>query len=653
MSRKNNLQLPACRCRSRKLRIEHLEERRLLATVTVTNNLDIVNGDTATIDALVNDDGGDGISIREAIEATNNSPGADDINFDFGHDGPETILLTDGELRIFEALTISGGEHGAITIDAQQKSRIMRIDNFNTVVDNFEVTLAGLALTGGRLHTGGDRGGAILASNLYLFINDSVIEDNHTSGSTGWGGAIFSEGYVTVSNSIFRDNNTTGNSAVGGAIFARGDVTLTDSVLTNNRTIGASANAGGIRSNGKVVLLRSTVSGNWTEGDEAQGGGIEAVGDIIVTSSTVSDNSTFGDESPGGGMFTFHGVELSQSTISGNSTRGNNAAGGGIRVSRQVSITQSTITENWTERSGVGGGLYQTNYSNDFPVTITGAIIAGNSAGGGAADLTTDPQGTKSVNYSLIGDTFSSGITATTGIGNLLNVDPALGPLAKNGGPTKTHALLSGSPAIDAGDPNFSPPPDFDQRGMPFARVVDGDGAGGARIDMGAYELQPIPPAVVGDFNPDGVVDAADYIVWRATLGSSVASYTGADGDGSGLVDMGDYEIWRSHFGNAYNSTPELEPVSPELASRRADAFAAVPEYESPTTKPPVRRAPSTPAAEIPVDHHASLLLMRRLADTDDDALQAGATTFCSEPASQSIPRTLESLLVVVFDEWP
>ena len=189
MSPRNSSQLPACGSRSRKLRIEPLEERRLLATVTVTSNLDIVNGDIATIDALMNDDGGDGISIREAIEATNNTPGADEINFDFGHDGPETILLTTGELRIFQALTISGGGSGLLTIDAQQKSRIMRIDNFNTTVDNFQVTLAGLTLTGGHEEDPGNFGGAILAANLYLFINDGIIEGNSTSGGTGWGGA--------------------------------------------------------------------------------------------------------------------------------------------------------------------------------------------------------------------------------------------------------------------------------------------------------------------------------------------------------------------------------------------------------------------------------------------------------------------------------
>src|SRR5262245_31568219 len=97
MSRKHSSQSPSGRSLSRRLRIESLEERQLLATVTVGNNLDVVNGDTSTINALINSDGGDGISIREAIEATNNTPGPDDINFDFGHDGPETILLTAGE----------------------------------------------------------------------------------------------------------------------------------------------------------------------------------------------------------------------------------------------------------------------------------------------------------------------------------------------------------------------------------------------------------------------------------------------------------------------------------------------------------------------------------------------------------------------------
>ena len=72
--------------------------------------------------------------------------------------------------------------------------------------------------------------------------------------------------------------------------------------------------------------------------------------------------------------------------------------------------------------------------------------------------------------------------------GDQTNPDPLLGPLQDKGGQTFTHALLPGSPAIDAGDPNFTPPPFFDQRGPGFNRVVNG------RIDIGSLEVQgPMP----------------------------------------------------------------------------------------------------------------------------------------------------------------
>jgi len=83
--------------------------------------------------------------------------------------------------------------------------------------------------------------------------------------------------------------------------------------------------------------------------------------------------------------------------------------------------------------------------------------------------------------YNLSSDDRGGFLTAT---GDQININPMLGPLQDNGGPTLTHALLPGSPAINAGDPNFIPPPDFDQRGPGFTRVVCG------RIDIGAFEVQ-------------------------------------------------------------------------------------------------------------------------------------------------------------------
>jgi hypothetical protein len=90
----------------------------------------------------------------------------------------------------------------------------------------------------------------------------------------------------------------------------------------------------------------------------------------------------------------------------------------------------------------------------------------------------------------------------------------------------------------------------FDQRGAPYTRVYNGDGAGGSRIDIGALELQPIvAPELPGDYNLSGAVDAADYVVWRKSMGSNVTAYSGADGDGSGTVDQADLGVWRAQFG--------------------------------------------------------------------------------------------------------
>ncbi|MCA9099784.1 MAG: hypothetical protein KDA63_01455, partial [Planctomycetales bacterium] len=108
---------------------EPLEDRRVLSAVTVTNNLDLVNGDTSSIAALLADDGGDGIALREAIEAANNTLGADEIAFDFGHDGPETILLGLGELEITDDVTITGDGPDLLTIDASASDPTPELDN--------------------------------------------------------------------------------------------------------------------------------------------------------------------------------------------------------------------------------------------------------------------------------------------------------------------------------------------------------------------------------------------------------------------------------------------------------------------------------------------------------------------------------------------
>jgi hypothetical protein len=118
------------------------------------------------------------------------------------------------------------------------------------------------------------------------------------------------------------------------------------------------------------------------------------------------------------------------------------------------------------------------------------AIIAGNHdrspAGAVHPDISGIMQGD---GYNLVGNL--NGASGTIGTGSdRVDSREHLAPLADNGGPTLTHALRRGSPAIDGGDPSFSYFP-YDQRGTGFERVIDGDGDGTAVVDIGAYEVQP------------------------------------------------------------------------------------------------------------------------------------------------------------------
>ena len=144
-------------------------------------------------------------------------------------------------------------------------------------------------------------------------------------------------------------------------------------------------------------------------------------------------------------------LTITSSTISGNS----GFIGGGIFfVAGTMNITSSTIAGN--NVNGRGGGIYQVGGG---ALTIGNTIVASNTAAGAFPDIF---RAVASQGNNLIGNTSGSGGFLPS---DLLNVNPLLGPLQDNGGPTKTHALLVGSPALDAGNPTvvFNPA-EFDQR---------------------------------------------------------------------------------------------------------------------------------------------------------------------------------------------
>lgn len=190
------------------------------------------------------------------------------------------------------------------------------------------------------------------------------------------------------------------------------------------------------------------------------------------------------------------------STVDGNDAAhddipfGGGEGGGIYNDSGTLMITNSVVSNNYAGLPGpnfpvgIGGGV-----SNYGTLTITDSTISGNGNGGistggmqiGNTILNDNPganiDGTAtSLGYNISTDDGGGNLT---GPGDQINTDPLLGPLQNNGGPTLTHALLPGSPAVNTGDPKFIPPPFYDQRGSPFVRVFNG------RIDIGSFEVQP------------------------------------------------------------------------------------------------------------------------------------------------------------------
>jgi hypothetical protein len=237
--------------------------------------------------------------------------------------------------------------------------------------------------------------------------------------------------------------------------------------------------AGGILSQtGSGLTMRdTTVSGN--EAGQA-GGGLSLVGETTITGSTISGNTAGGQ---GGGAMVLGTAHLADTTISGNSTPGFN--GGGLLVGATVFLESVTVSDNSSGTFGSGGGTYIV--APDGGVSTTNSIIAGNPAGG-------DCSGAVSSTGHNIDSDGTCGLNAT---GDISDVDPMLGPLADNLGPTQTHALLPGSPALDTADASACYA--TDQRGV--ARPLEGNGDSKAVCDIGAFEAGPV------DSDGDGCTD--------------------------------------------------------------------------------------------------------------------------------------------------
>jgi hypothetical protein len=300
-------------------------------------------------------------------------------------------------------------------------------------------------------------------------------------------------GNLTLNNVTVSGGSTSEN---GGGIYARGLLTLNNAVVAGN----TAAYGGGIFGVfAGVNVNNSTISGNTANGGDfgAFGGGIEgSLAPITVVDSTVSGNRAVGDAgqfASGGGISTYLTLHVENSTISGNAAIGGSgagAAGGGVSIrfgvnSSGFSIFSSTITGNTAQggsgETGSGGGV-ATGQSGPYDLRggFRDTIISGNSA-----DTGPEVFGAVALDsYNVLGFGGDAGVVGftpdATDIVPGVGLSQIIGPLKNNGGPTATHALVSGSPAIDAA-PADSTCPAADQRGVTRPQ--------GNACDIGSFEF--------------------------------------------------------------------------------------------------------------------------------------------------------------------
>jgi hypothetical protein len=428
--------------------VETLEARNLLSTFTV--------------DHLADDLLGTGLngSLRYCI-----TQAADGDRIQFGVTG--TINLTGALPDLRHSISIEGPGPDQLTVrrDTGGNYRIFAVDSGTLV------SISGLTISNGSGGLGESYGGGVYNNGGTVTLNNAT-----------YGSGIFNTGTLTITSSMLSRN---GAGDDGGGIWNSGNLTLTSSMVSMN----GAGYGGGIESysSGTLTVTRSILSDNFAE---FGGGGINSFGGtLIVTDCTISLNYVL-DIGGGGGILSSGTLTVTDSTLSHNSAY---SSGGGIWNSGSLTLTSSTLSGNSVSGSQGGGGIYRFSGT----VTTRNSIIAGN-----MAPTAPDLSGSLgSLGYNLIGNTQGgSGFDPT----DLLNIDPLLGPLQDNGGPTQTMALLPGSPALNAGDPSQLGTPD--QRGVVRA--------GG--VNIGAYQasatafLASAPDTVQSGVPFDVTVTAVD-----------------------------------------------------------------------------------------------------------------------------------------------
>lgn len=375
------------------------------------------------------------------------------------------LTMTSSTLGHNSALFSGGGIYNEGTLLVQGSFEGNSAESGGGLMNNGAVTV-----NGSTFYTNTAKNGGGLYNNIdsTLTISSSAVLTN--SASTG--GGIDNVGALTVTNSTL-----SGNSAAnfGGGLMnsSTGTLMMSNSTFSSNSV--TSGSGGGISNFGMLMMSNSTFSGNSARGSGfVVGGGIYNEGALTVSGSTLRGNSAL---LRGGGILNSGALTVSNSTLSGNEAI--DSVGGGIFSDGALRVTNSTLSDNAAALGdSAGGGLYFTG-----TLTLKNTIIANSPSGGDCVKI----GGAITQTHNLIEDSASACGLANGANSSLIGQDPALAPLALNGGSsTETHALLAISPAIDQGDAATcaaAPINNRDQNG--------GIRPQGVACDIGAVEVTP------------------------------------------------------------------------------------------------------------------------------------------------------------------
>ncbi len=594
---------------------------------------DIVNFDPTTFNSSqIITLGGSELTIGSNTHLTINGPGPDLLTIT-ANDQSRILFVGGSAVVNINGLRFTGGN--GVGNDSSHGGGIrlfnFTVTNLNNVVitgnrtpgqggglfvANSTLTIANSVVSNNRAAS--SAGGIFMYESTLTLLNSSV------TGNPQGGGIQNSGGALNLQSSTVADNFTAGDG--GGIDNGGGTVTIDASIISGN--IGRQGGGGISGTNGSIRISNSTITNNRAE--FFGGGGIKSYGRLAILGSTIKDNTAINSEG-GGGIYnraSLTTVEIRNSIISGNSTTG--AGGGilndgeGINDEPSLRINNCLIIANTA--TGKGGGILNGGHSLFYNLTIIAnasmsegggianvantpipesiitnvtivnnrasngggvdnpgffyprnSIVANNIATGGSSN---DWSGfVDSFGYNLIKDITGAEIVGPIQTGNIFGLDPRLGPLKDNGGPTPTLALRPGSPAIDKGA-FVNPVLLEDQRGL--IRPIDFDSIpnaiDGNASDIGAYERQTNDVdslLTLFDYDGDGKSDPS---VFRATDGTWYVSRSGladmyvmpwglngdnivpADYDGDGKTDLAVRRPADNNFYifNSSNSTMEV-----------------------------------------------------------------------------------------------